>query len=222
MRKRKLIVIIAVIIAAMVAAVVITTFIESDKAMTSAGQSQPSQDTADISTGENRTWLRFEGTDIDDPVMQAEDNEYYLRLNEYGEPDVWGCYFMDYECSPSSRNIIIYGHSNGDNIDDLRFSQLKRLNDEEFAEKHNIIELEINGETRKYQIFSSGYANALTDHVILTADPDRETMQEIIDMALDRSRHDYSLEVSADDDILTLSTCTTDETTRYVVVVKLV
>lgn len=170
--------------------------------------------------GNEAAWLRFEGTDIDNPVMQAGDNEYYLRRNEEGEEDMWGCYFLDYECGPTSQNLIIYGHSYGDNIDDQRFSQLKRLNDQTFAEEHNIIELEMEGETRRYQVFSSGYASALTDHVILAADPGRDTMQEIVDMALTRSQHDYGVEVSADDQILTLCTCTTDEEMRYVVVAK--
>ena len=55
--------------------------------------------------------LTVEGTEIDNAVMQAGDNDYYLRRNEYGEDDVWGCYFMDYACSPSSLNLVIYGHS---------------------------------------------------------------------------------------------------------------
>ena len=35
-------------------------------------------------------WLTVEGTEIDNAVMQAGDNDYYLRRNEYGEDDVWG------------------------------------------------------------------------------------------------------------------------------------
>lgn len=228
MKKRTVYVIIIVVI---IAAIVVYELV--------AGSGLPSRAEFESSTGQSTeshsviqttglvdsvgvAWLRFEGTDIDGPVMQAVDNDYYLRRNEEGKEDVWGCYFMDYECGPTSQNLIVYGHSYGDNIDDQQFSQLKRLNDKALAEEHNTIELEMEGETRRYQVFSSGYASALADHVILTADPGRDTMQEIADMALSRSQHDYGVEVTANDQILTLCTCTTDEEMRYVVVAKLV
>ena len=43
-------------------------------------------------------WLTVPGTEIDDPVVQAADNDYYLRRTWLGESDVWGSYFLDYEC----------------------------------------------------------------------------------------------------------------------------
>lgn len=226
MKKRTVLaIIVAVVVVAIVAYELIVGSDPVSTSDSSAGQSMEAhftvQDTEPAASNEV-SWLRFEGTDIEGPVMQAEDNEYYLRRNENGEEDVWGCYYLDFECTPASQNQIIYGHSDGDNIDDLRFSQLKRLNDKAFAEEHSIIELEMEGETRQYQVFSSGYASDFTDHVILTADPDQETMQEIIDKALARSQHDYGIETTMNDDILTLCTCTTDEEMRYVVVAKLV
>ena len=36
-------------------------------------------------------WLYIPGAEIDDPVMQAEDNGYYLKLDENGEYAMWGC-----------------------------------------------------------------------------------------------------------------------------------
>ena len=30
-------------------------------------------------------WLYIPGAEVDDPVMQAEDNGYYLKLDENGE-----------------------------------------------------------------------------------------------------------------------------------------
>lgn len=165
-------------------------------------------------------WIRFPGTDIDNAVMQAEDNEYYLGRNEDGKADEWGCYFADFECSADSQNYIIYGHSPDDDMDGQRFSQLKRLNLEEFAAEYNIVEVVVDGKARKYQIFSSGYASDLTDHVTIAANPDKETMQQIIDMALARSQHDYGVKVTAKDKIITLSTCSTDPNMRYVVVGK--
>ena len=36
-------------------------------------------------------WLYIPGAEVDDPVMQAEDNGYYLKLDENGEYAMWGC-----------------------------------------------------------------------------------------------------------------------------------
>ena len=36
-------------------------------------------------------WLYIPGAEVDDPVMQAEDNGYYLKLDENGEYVMWGC-----------------------------------------------------------------------------------------------------------------------------------
>ena len=36
-------------------------------------------------------WLYSPGAEVDDPVMQAEDNGYYLKLDENGEYAMWGC-----------------------------------------------------------------------------------------------------------------------------------
>ncbi len=55
------------------------------------------------------------GTNIDGPVQQADDNEYYLRRDELGQPSHQGCIYADYECDLSgtelSMNTILYGHT---------------------------------------------------------------------------------------------------------------
>ena len=42
-------------------------------------------------------WLYIPGAEVDDPVMQAEDNGYYLKLDENGEYAMWGCYYAHCE-----------------------------------------------------------------------------------------------------------------------------
>ncbi len=164
-------------------------------------------------------WLTVEGTEIDNAVMQAGDNDYYLRRNEYGEDDVWGCYFMDYACSPSSLNLVIYGHSLDDSTEAQRFSQLKRFSDPEWAAQHHTIQLEYNGQNITYEVISAGLANATTDTIAIVTNPGMEQARQIIDAALERSDVQFAAGKSADplSRILTLATCTTDSGTRYVV-----
>lgn len=165
-------------------------------------------------------WIRFAGTEIDNPVMQSADNDFYLRRDEYGKDSQWGCYFLDFECGPDSANYIIYGHSTGDSADGPRFSQLKRLNSSEFAAVNNTIEITVNDEKRTYQVFSSGLARDMLDNVAITSNPDTETLQTIIDVAIERSLYNYGVTATPKDKLLTLSTCTSDESARYLVVAK--
>lgn len=58
-------------------------------------------------------WLTMEGTDIDYPVVQAADNDYYLRRSFDGSYLYTGTLFMDYRCRPDCGGLysIIYGHN---------------------------------------------------------------------------------------------------------------
>lgn len=78
-------------------------------------------------------WLYIPGAEVDDPVMQAEDNGYYLKLDENGEYAMWGCWYAHCENEIGGRdkldkNTTIFGHS-ASNCDPggVRFSKLYPL-----------------------------------------------------------------------------------------------
>ena len=58
-------------------------------------------------------WIYSENTPINYPVVQSDDNEYYLRRLTNGEYNIAGSIFMDYRNSASleDNNTIIYGHN---------------------------------------------------------------------------------------------------------------
>lgn len=191
-------------------------------ATSSAINTRSSQETEVLLEGQVG-WLKVDGTDIDDAVMQAEDNDYYLRRNEYGKDDIWGCFFMDYDCTAASQNIIIYGHSLDDNPNDKRFSQLKRLSDPEFATQHHTIELNYNGETLCYEVVSAGTAN-ISETTAMISNPSADQMNEVIDDALKRSDVPFEMAslIDRSSRILTLVTCTSNSSERYIVTAVLV
>ena len=88
-------------------------------------------------------WLKIDDLKIDGAVVQAEDNHYYERKNEWKQYSWTGSFFADYECNFDSRedlskNTVIYGHNVhfDDNKDGERFSQLFYFTDIDFAENH--------------------------------------------------------------------------------------
>lgn len=68
-------------------------------------------------------WLTVDGTQIDLPVLQGEDNYVYLNRDAYGEYATSGSLFLDYRCDDSfaAQYALIYGHhmKNGKMFGDL-------------------------------------------------------------------------------------------------------
>lgn len=76
-------------------------------------------------------WLTLDGTEVDYPILQGEDNYEYLNKNVYGEFALSGSLYLD---SNNSRDFtdkysLIYGHHMADH---LMFGDLDLYKDEEF------------------------------------------------------------------------------------------
>ena len=90
-------------------------------------------------------WLYIPGAEVDDPVMQAEDNGYYLKLDENGEYAMWGCYYAHCENEIGGRdkldkNTTVFGHSASNcDPDGVRFTKLYRYMDADFVKEHPYI-----------------------------------------------------------------------------------
>lgn len=107
-------------------------------------------------------WLTVPGTNIDGPVQQGPDNDYYLRRDSDGNEDFRGCYFADSDAIVSlanlSRNLVIYGHTFTDGWDG-GFAQLDKYLDADWALEHTDIQVEIGGTVLTYEVCSVGFCN---------------------------------------------------------------
>lgn len=175
-------------------------------------------------------WLRIPETDINNPVMQGDDNDYYLRRDENGEYDVYGCYFLDYECplgklEDFAPNTVIYGHSElTDDKDGKRFAQLYRFLDEAFAFRNKQIYLNTHYGKFTFEIISVFYTDL--DFKYTRVHITDEEALELEKTALSLSEHDFSITPQLGDKLLTLSTCTAKfedaENHRFVVMGRLI
>ncbi|MEG0304162.1 MAG: class B sortase [Oscillospiraceae bacterium] len=174
-------------------------------------------------------WLEVGGTDINNSVLQAKDNDFYLRRNEAKEDEIYGCYFADYECAIGARdvlkpNTVIYGHSSpGDDPNGKRFSQLFRYLDAEVAKANPYIRLCTQDERLVFEIFAIFYTDINFDYIKVNIED--EEMQQIAAKAKELSIYDYGKSPEAGDKFITLSTCTekfgTDGTHRFVIMGRL-
>ena len=174
-------------------------------------------------------WITIPGTNIDGPVQQSSDNEYYLRRNALGESDYEGCLYADFECELStaetlSTNTIIYGHSftaTGQNPD-TGFGQLRFYLEEGFTEKHPDIFLSVSDQKLHFSIVSVGLADTAKDQVCILADPTSVQLKELSEKAAARNQLESSFSIESSDRLLTLSTCTDSSDQRLLLVAKLV
>lgn len=195
-------------------------------------------------------WLRIPGTNIDYPVVQRisdTKNQYYLNRNVYGQSDVNGTVFADYEGRTGTRDqltwsTVLYGHNWTNDFhegsrygispyigreSDLMFAQLTSYQNLSFAQDHQFIYYSTAEEEMVWQIFAVFSCHRTFQYYY--PDPDlyaNVTAENIVRGSLLRSEHTYDVEVSAHDDtFLILSTCSQrwgpgyDD--RWVVIAKL-
>ena len=171
-------------------------------------------------------WLSVDGCEIDNRIFQAADNEKYLRVDEEGNYDVWGCYFLDYinvikdNAALADKVNIIYGHSYMDESENEKFSKLKRYRDAEFALQHPVITFDFLNGTSEWQIFSACQIPITIDYI--DPNPYEEKYRETLDYMVNNSYVDFGVDVTTENQILVLSTCTSDENVRFIIAAKFV
>ena len=164
-------------------------------------------------------WLRIRALDISYPVVQGEDNDYYLHRTFERTDNFAGCLFMncDNEADLTDQNTIIYGHNmkNGS-----MFGKLKNYNDPDVFKKSKYFWIYTPDLIYQYRIFSASVVNkiGLTYQITFTEDE----FNQFVNQAFSSSVVDNTgVEVTREDRVVTLSTCTGDDSTRFVVMGKL-
>ncbi|MBP2078631.1 class B sortase [Oceanobacillus polygoni] len=150
-------------------------------------------------------WVTMDGTMVDYPILQAEDNAYYLQRNYKEEDSRAGSIFMDYrnDITQQDRNIILYGHNMKDGS---MFGQMKRFLDEDFLQEHQHFYFDTLYGSYEVEIFSV-YHTTTDFYYIETDFPNDESYRTFLDDIKKRSEVTTDIELNAEDQIITLSTC---------------
>ncbi len=169
-------------------------------------------------------WIRMEGdTEINYPVVQHADNDYYLHYAYDGTYNPAGSIFLDYKNNialSSNRHAIIYGHNmeSGSPM----FANLLHYREEDYLENNRFIDVYTENALYTYEVFASyECSDSLTadeNHAWrMSFNYDDATFLGWIDAVCARSDIDSEIAIKASDRILTLSTCTNANNNRYVV-----
>ena len=171
-------------------------------------------------------WLKIADINIDYPVMQTNDNAYYLDHNFDNKYDKNGCLFLDYQCDVINRNtnLIIYGHNmQSGNM----FGNLDKYSSEEYYKEHPKFEFDTIYEKGAYEIvyvFRSKIYNedavVFKYYQFLDVQSELEFNSNMAEMSK-ISLYDTGITPEYGDELLTLSTCDYQENNgRFVVVAR--
>ena len=156
-------------------------------------------------------WLSINGTNIDYPVVQTVDNDFYLNHNYLGDKNLKGSIYMDFRNDGigEDRNHIIYGHKifDGSMFSDLN-KYVQGASKDKFFKENSSITFDNFSKEVEFKIFSA-YVIDLDkeEYYLFTNYRSDEKFQAFIDDATSRSLVTSDIKVSLTDEIVTLVTC---------------
>lgn len=167
-------------------------------------------------------YIEVPNTYISYPVVQAKNNDYYLTYNFKKEYNSAGWIFMDYrnDLDGNDKNIIIYGHNRRDGS---MFGSLKNILSPDWYnnETNKYVTLITEQGNMVYEVFSV-YQIEREDYYIQTSFSDNTEYESFLETITNRSVKNFNVQLTADDTILTLSTCANDNEYRVVLHAKLI
>lgn len=153
-------------------------------------------------------WVYVPNTKIDYPVVQAEDNSYYLNHSFNNTENSAGWIFADSSCDvKNSQNVVIYGHNRKDRS---MFGSLRNVQDDEWLSNpsnHYITFANLDG-TSIYKIFSVFVAN--DEHVNSYLETDftsDEAFKAYLRKIKKTSYQQFDTDIENTENIITLYTC---------------
>ena len=162
-------------------------------------------------------WIQIKDTNINYPIVQHKDNEYYLNHDFYNKKTEVGWIYADYRNNFESldNNTIIYGHNL---INKIMFGEISDFLEEEWLnkEKKPYIKVSTIHHNTVWEIFSIYKIEPTTDYLQAKFNS-IEHYSTFLTLIKNRSKKNFNIEIQPTDKIITLSTC--DHTGLYRVVV---
>ena len=166
-------------------------------------------------------WITAEGLPLDLPVVQGEDNDFYLTHRFDREPNRLGTLFVDMHNKPdfSDKNTVIYGHNMNDGS---MFASLVNYKSQDFYNDFPTLDLFTPQGDYTIEIFAGQLADGNDPFIQFDFKDDMDFMTYITYLKV-ISTFESPVEVSTEDQIITLSTCTEEfDNARYVLYGRLV
>lgn len=182
-----------------------------------------SVDFADLKEANSDTvgWIQVNGTNINYPFVQTENNTYYLTHAFDKSYNSAGWVFLDYRNNKNltDKNNILYAHGR---LDSTMFGSLRNALTNGWLDNKNnyVFKTSTEKENSIWQVFSVYRIPVTSDYLRISFTNDDDFLN-FANMLKDRSEHKFDTSISKNDKILTLSTCY-DDKLRVVLHAKLI
>lgn len=166
-------------------------------------------------------WIKVDGTKVNYPIVQADDNDYYLSHAFDKNNNIAGWIFADYRVDFENfgKNTIIYGHNMNNKT---MFGSVPSMLKSSYLNNSSNYYIKISTPTCNtvWKVFS-----------IYTIEPEvyylktnfrTESFENFLNTIKGRSIYNFGIDVTPDDKILTLSTCDNTGTKRVAVHAKMI
>lgn len=163
-----------------------------------------------------KMWIQIENTNINYPVVQGSDNDYYLKHNFRKESNISGTVFVESANDiDNDKNIILYGHNmrNG-----TMFNNITNYKEESFFNEDNKINIIMNNTLYEYEAFSVYVKNVNEVNLAIRFASEDEFINYAYNEA-EESLYKKDVDFSAEDNLITLVTCSYEFTDARTIVV---
>ncbi len=158
-------------------------------------------------------WIEIEETNISYPVLQGDDDVFYLTHNYKMEQTEKGSIFLtaDYDWNIAGNNLIIYGHNL---VNGQMFKDLLKYSDEKFYRKHPVIRFTTNKTDIVFDVmsaFKSRVYNKDEENVFKYYDfinsENKNEYNKFVENAKKYSIYDTGVDAKYGEQLITLITC---------------
>lgn len=152
-----------------------------------------------------RGWITVNNTNINYPIVQGKDNSFYLHKDINKNYLASGSIFMNYLNNGfNDENTVLFGHHMRNKS---MFAQLKKYKEKDFFYGNNDINIEVeNGKKLTYKVFSA-YVTDNKDNYIKTNFDTKDEYKAFLEKINNKSIYKSDVDVTENDKIITLSTC---------------
>lgn len=162
-----------------------------------------------------KMWIEVPNTNINYPVVQGKDNDFYLNNNFNKKESSSGAIFIDYKNDiDKDKNIVIYGHNMKNKS---MFQNLMKFKDEEFWNNNKKIILTINGKEYEYEIFSA-YVNSANNVEFKFNFGNDDEYLKYLEEIKEKSIFNRDTDIISNERSVTLSTCSYENDDARIVI----
>lgn len=159
-------------------------------------------------------WVEVPSVSISYPIVQADDNDYYLT-HAYNDVEAWsGAIFLDYtnRTDYTDEHTFVYGHhmQDGSMFAGLLEYDAKDFFDKQKAKDDNYFYIYLEDGVRVYQIFSVCDVNIKDNYNAFRYLNGDFSLQEYVDYVMSVELYDTGIEYDGVSPVLTLYTCQVD------------